>query len=186
MRRGETPVAHLFHSAHFSSLAPPPILTPMAPIRRFSAEEKGKAPRYVPEPLLPKKRPVHRRGEVVMLEMTRPWCERPPHGYPLTQYAQAEGSGERDDERHRSRRSHGQRAVVTRVVAPGVHAADSSHELVLWAVMPPSTWIRFPSFFSTEMPPRGPLELWLQHADCGAPATGAEVDVVSPGKVFMT
>ena len=36
------------------------------------------------------------------------------------------------------------------------------------------------------MPPRGPLELWLQHADCGAPATGAEVEVVAPGKVFMT
>ena len=52
--------------------------------------------------------------------------------------------------------------------------------------MPPSTWIRFPSFFAIEMPPRGPLELWLQHADCGAPATGADVEVVAPGKVFMT
>ena len=36
------------------------------------------------------------------------------------------------------------------------------------------------------MPPRGPLELWLQHTDCDAPATGAEVEVVSPGKIFMT
>ena len=36
------------------------------------------------------------------------------------------------------------------------------------------------------MPPRGPLELWPQHADCDAPATGAEVEVVSPGKIFMT
>ena len=36
------------------------------------------------------------------------------------------------------------------------------------------------------MPPRGPLELWLQHADCGTPATGAEVEVVAPGKVYMT
>src|SRR3954468_6955861 len=36
------------------------------------------------------------------------------------------------------------------------------------------------------MPPRGPLKLWLQHAECDTPATGAEVEVVSPGKIFMT
>ena len=36
------------------------------------------------------------------------------------------------------------------------------------------------------MPPRGPLELWLQHADCGTPATGVEVEVVAQGKVYMT
>ena len=36
------------------------------------------------------------------------------------------------------------------------------------------------------MPPRGPLELWQQHAECDAPTTGAEVEVVSPGKIFMT
>ena len=75
--------------------------------------------------------------------------------------------------------------MVARVAAPGVHAADSSRELVLWAAMPPCTWIRFPSFFSAEMPPRGPLELWLQHADCDAAATGAEVEAVSSGKIFM-
>ena len=36
------------------------------------------------------------------------------------------------------------------------------------------------------MPLRGPLELWLQHADCDAPATRAEVEAVSTGKIFMT
>ena len=36
------------------------------------------------------------------------------------------------------------------------------------------------------MPPRGPLELWLQHAECDAPATRAEVEVVCSGKIFMT
>ena len=36
------------------------------------------------------------------------------------------------------------------------------------------------------MPLRGHLELWLQHADCDAPATGAEVETVSLGKIFMT
>ena len=52
--------------------------------------------------------------------------------------------------------------------------------------MPPSSWICFPRFFSDVMPPRGPLELWLQHADCVAPATGAEVEAVSTGQIFMT
>ena len=52
--------------------------------------------------------------------------------------------------------------------------------------MPSSSWIRFPRFFSDVMPPRGPLELWLQHADCRAPATGAEIVAVPIGKIFMT
>ena len=76
--------------------------------------------------------------------------------------------------------------AVARVAALGVHAADSSRELVMWAAMPQRTWIRFPQFFSAEMPRRAPLELWLQHADCDAPATGAEVETVSLGKIFMT
>ena len=52
--------------------------------------------------------------------------------------------------------------------------------------MPPITWIRFPPFLAFEMPLRGPLELWLQHTIYSALATGAEVEVVAPGKVFMT
>ena len=52
--------------------------------------------------------------------------------------------------------------------------------------MPPSSWIRFPWFFSYVMLSRGPLELWLQHAYCGAPATGAEIKAVPTGKIFMT
>ena len=83
-------------------------------------------------------------------------------------------------------RIQGRRAMETHAVAPGVHAADSSRELVLWVSMPPSSWIRFPWFFSDVMPPRGPLELWLQHADCSAPATGAEIEAVPTGKIFMT
>ena len=43
-----------------------------------------------------------------------------------------------------------------------------------------------PSSLAFEILPRGPLELWLQHADCSTPATRAEVEVVAPGKVYMT
>lgn len=52
--------------------------------------------------------------------------------------------------------------------------------------MPPSTWICLPPFFTAEVPPRGVHELWLQHADCDAPATGAEIGTVASGKIFMT
>ena len=76
--------------------------------------------------------------------------------------------------------------VAVRAIAHGVHAADSSRELVLHAAMPPSSWICLPPSFAFEMLPRGPLELWLQHADCGTPATRVEVKVVAQGKVYMT
>ena len=59
----------------------------MAPIRRFSAAEKGRAPQEGPDPLPPKKRPVpSRRDEVAKPEMTRPWYERHLLGsrYPCT------------------------------------------------------------------------------------------------------
>ena len=131
----------------------------MAPIQRFSVEEKGKAPRDEPGPLQPKKRPVHRHDIVVRAEVMRPLCERLPPGYPLPLYAQDGGSGGRNDKRRHPRRDHGRRAVATCAVAPGIHTADSSRELVLWAAMPPSTWIRFPRFFSDVMLPRGSLEL---------------------------
>ena len=48
--------------------------------------------------------------------------------------------------------------------------------------MPPRMWIQLPQFFAEEMPPRGPLELWLQHAECGSLATGAEVEVFPRAK----
>ena len=116
-----------------------PLLTTMAPIRRFSTEEKGKAPRDGPGPLPSKKRSIHRHDEAAMQVVSRPWCERPPPGYPLPSYARPEGSGGRSDKHRRPRRIRGRHATTTRAVAPGVHAADSSHELVLWAPMPASS-----------------------------------------------
>ena len=53
---------------------------------------EGKSPREEPGPLLPKKRLARRRDVVERPEVTRPWHERPPPGYPLPLYAQAEGS----------------------------------------------------------------------------------------------
>ena len=61
---------------------------------------------------------------------------------------------------------------------PRTHTKGSSREFVVWAAMPPASWIRLPRFFADEPPSRGPLELWLQHAGCCSLATGGEVKVV--------
>ena len=138
------------------------LLTPMAPIRQFSAEEKGKAPREGPDPLPPKKRLVLcHRDEGAQQEAPRPWYERPPPGFPLPLYARVVGPGGEGVEQHRRCRRRRRRVTVVRVVPPGVHAERSSHELVLHAAMPPSSWIRLPPSFTFEMPPSGALELWL-------------------------
>ena len=134
----------------------------MAPIRRFSADEKGKPPWEGPDPLPPKKRPVPGRCDMVAWEETsRPWYERPPPGYPLPLYARVTGPGGEGVEQHRQCRCRHRRVTVVHVVPPGVHAERSSRELVLHAAMPPSSYIRFSPFFAFEMPLRGALELWL-------------------------
>ena len=69
---------------------------------------------------------------------------------------------------------------------PRTHAEGTASDFMVWAVMPPRTWIRLLRSFAEEIPPRGPAELWLQHAGCCSLATGAEVEVVPPGDVFMT
>ena len=65
----------------------------MAPIRRFSEAEKGKAPREEPGPLPPKKRHGRSRcaGEGPVL--SRPWLARPPPGFPIPLYAGVQGAG---------------------------------------------------------------------------------------------
>src|SRR4051794_8476528 len=90
--------------------------TPMAPIHRFSAEEKGKAPREGPNPLPPKKRPVlYRRDEGALQEASRPWYERPPPGFPLPLFARVVGLGGEGVERHQQRRRRHRRVTVVRI-----------------------------------------------------------------------
>ena len=159
----------------------------MAPIRRFSTAEKGKAPREEPDPLPPKKRLIPRGpDEGVLQVVSRPWCERAPPGFPLPLYAHIEGSEGVDADRRGRRRRRRRRVTKVWVVPPGVHTEGSSREFVLHAAMPPQSWIRLPPFFASIIPQGEPLELWLQHAGCSTLATEAEVAVVAPGEVFMT
>ena len=146
----------------FSSSSSSPLLrlAAMAPIRQFSAEEKGKAPREGPDPLSPKKRPAPGCCYAIAWQETSgPWYERPPPGFPLPLYARTEGPGEEDAERHHRHRRRRRRVTAVRVVTPGVHAEGSSRELVLHAAMPPRSWILLPPSFAFEIPPRGPFRL---------------------------
>ena len=99
---GGAPVTHLLlcFSRSFFFLVPLLAGAVMAPIRRFSAVEKGKTPLNKPELLLPKKGRSHRREMVVRPVVSRPWYERPPPRHSLRLYAQAEGSGGRGAECH--------------------------------------------------------------------------------------
>src|SRR3954462_10364 len=102
----------------------------MALIPRFSAAEKGKAPREEPDPLPPKKwLALHGRDEEAHQVVSRPWCERPPPGFPLPLYAHIEGAEGVDADRHGRRR----RVTKVWVVPPGVHTEGSSREFVLHA-----------------------------------------------------
>ena len=86
--------------------------------------------------------------------MARPWKLRPSPGFPLPLYAWAQGEEVR---RHAAPREDG-RAAIALQAAPWTHAEGSSHEFVVWVVMPPDTWIRFLQFFASELPPRGLVE----------------------------
>ena len=132
-------------------------LASMAPIRRFSAAEKGKAPREGPDPLPPKKRLRLPHDASMGREVTRPWQSRPPPGFPLPLYACTQD----EDVRHRAAPGNGEWAAITLPTAPWTHAEGRSREFVVWAVMTPDTWIRLPRFFTSELHPRGPVELWL-------------------------
>ena len=101
-------------------------------------------------------------------------------------YARIEGPEDTDAERHRQRNRRRRRITAVRIIPPGVHAEGSSHELVLHAAMPARSWIHLPPYFAFEIPPRGPIELWLQHAGYSAPVTEAEAEVVAPGRVYLT
>src|SRR3954468_17655598 len=91
----------------------------MAPIRRLSAAEKGKAPREGPDPLPPKKRPAPRgRDEEGRQVAPRPWYEQPPPRFPLPLYAvglEGDGAGPRGQRRRRR-----PRVTKVLVVPPGV------------------------------------------------------------------
>ena len=109
----------------------------MAPIRRFSTAEKGKAPREGPDPLPQKKQLIPRGPDEGALQVVpRPWGERAPPGFPLPLYAHVEGPEGANADRHGRRRRWRRRVTKVWVVPPGVHTEGSSREFVLHVAIP--------------------------------------------------
>nr|XP_020173069.1 proline-rich protein 3-like [Aegilops tauschii subsp. strangulata] len=113
----------------------------MAPIRRFSVAENEKNPSEEQGPLPPKKRLSRPRDASERPEVTRPWYERPPPGFPLPLYAQAQGFGEGGIAPRQTSHGRGGQAEVARAAGPRTHAEGSSREFVVWAAMAPRMWI---------------------------------------------
>ena len=109
----------------------------MAPVRRFSTAEKGKAPREEPDPLPPKKWLAPRGSDEGALQIvSRPLCEQAPPRFPLPLYAHIEGPEGADAERHGRRRRRCQRVTKVWVIPPGVHTEGSSREFMLHIAIP--------------------------------------------------
>ena len=76
-----------------------------------------------------------------------------------------------EDMHRRAAPNDGGWAAIALPTVPWTHAERSSREFVVWVAMPPDLWIWLPRFFASELPLRGPLELWLQHTGCCSLAT---------------
>jgi hypothetical protein len=157
----------------------------MAPIRRFSMAEKGKAPREEPAPLPPKKRRGHFRRAGEGLVLSRPWLTRPPPGFPVPLYARVQGVGQDEVTQPLARRGHRGLISVMPPMEVRTHAGKSPREFVMWLAMPPTSWILLPWFLAELLPRRGPVTMRLQHAGCRCRAGVADVKVVPSGEVFM-
>src|SRR3954464_8618041 len=101
----------------------------MAPIRRFSAAEKGKAPQEEPDPLPPKKRlALRRRDEGAYQVASSPTGARAPLWFPLPGSADIAASAGVDADRHRPRPPPRRWVTKVWVVPPWTRSALSSRE----------------------------------------------------------
>ena len=157
----------------------------MAPIRRFSAAEKGKDPVVEPEQLPPKKR--HRDSPRAPRRPAdaRTWCMRAPPGLPPRTAVPAtvmRGAGDSNGGGAGDRPA----GRVTPRLSPLPHAEDGVRELVVWAGAPPHTWILLPPCLREVLPARGRVTMQLRHDGCHLPHSYADVEVISSGQVYMT
>ena len=109
----------------FFLLAPPPVA--MAPSKRFSAAEKGKAPREGPGSPAPKRG----RG-----------CPRKHAATPAVAHRRG-GTAVRggDHPIHGGSADEGRRAMVARPPRPRFHSAEVSPEFVVWSESPAGSWL---------------------------------------------
>ena len=140
----------------------------MAPSRRFSAAEKGKARQVEPASPPPKRG----RGR--------------PRKHPVASTVAPRGRG--DDFQHGDGRTAaaGGRTSVACPPRPHFRAAEVLPEFIVWSAEPTSTRLPLPRFLLGELPAGAPGGLWLQADGCCSRASWASLEVSAAGSLALT
>src|SRR3954469_12132936 len=143
----------------FQSISPCSCFSSMAPSRRFSAAEKGKALQVEPASPPPKRG----RGR--------------PRKHPVAATAASRGRG--DGSQHGDGRAvaAGGRALVARSPRPRFRVAEVLPEFVVWSAEPTSARFQLPRFLLGKLPAGVPGGLWLQADGCCGRASWAALEV---------
>ena len=143
---GGAPVTHLslWFPCYFFFLASLLAASTMAPIWRFSAAEKGKAPQAGPSPPPPAKRS---RGH--------------PRKYTTVPVVASRGNGGGSLRGGERLVADGGHAVGVRSPRPRFHSAEVLPEFVMWSTEPTGTRLPLPRFLLGELPAGAPGGLWL-------------------------
>ena len=139
----------------------------MAPARRFSAKEKGKARQVEPASPPPKRGRGH------------------PRKHPVATTAAPRGRG--GDLQHSNRRiaAAGGRAPAARPPRPRFCTAEVLPEFVMWSAGPTSTRLPLPCFLLGELPAGAPGGLWLQADGCCSQASWASLEFSAAGSLAL-
>ena len=139
----------------------------MAPSRRFSAAEKGKACQAEHASPLPKRG----RGR--------------PRKHPVATTAAPRGHG--DAFQHGGGQTTATRgcAPAARPPMPRFRAAEVLPEVVVWSAEPTSTRLPLPRFLLGELPASAPGGLWLQADGCCSRASWVSLEVSAAGSLAL-
>ena len=144
------------------------LATPMAPPKRFSAAEKGKARQEGPDS------PPTKRGR------------GRPHKHPASPVVASRGRGGGPlcgDERPVT---DGRHVMAARPPRPRFRSAEVLPEFVVWSAEPTSTRLQLPRFLLGELPAGALGGLWLQADGCCSRASWASLEVSAAGSLALT
>ena len=182
---GAEPLAHL----SFVLLSPASSLlhlAPMASPRRFSAAEKGKAPKEEPASPPPKRG----RGCPSKHPAAPPVASR-GRGHAPIKGGVALGARDGTSSCGGGHRfwsiphDEGRCTVIVCPRWPRFCSLDVLPKFVVWSESPAGTSLWLPRFFSSELPSSGLASLWLQAAGCCSRASWVSTEVSASGSVVL-
>ena len=144
----------------------------MAPSKKFSVAEKGKAPREGPGSPAPKRGRDRPRKHT-----TTPAVAPCSRGGAAARGGGRSGRGSPVDE--------GRRAMVAQPPRPRFHSVEVPPEFVVWSEDPAGNWLQLQCFFVDELPASGSGGLWLQVDGCWSRASWVVVEVSAAGNIVL-